>query len=990
MRTMREDRKSILASMPASFQADRAELLALLLKKGILYSSPTEPIRSPDGRTGRWMLNSLGFTLEQHGAELAARCLLPLLERFDGRQLATYGLIGVPILQSCILQSGGRYRGLLVRKEAKAHGAMRVIEGEIDPFEPVILVDDSIASGNSFWKGCEHLEKEGLRVEGGVCLVHFGWEFGIADAMERGFHMEALFDLYEDLMPNIKGELKPVPNPSQAFPPFNWSGAQAPEGLHPAHLARLALLEYLTTGTLLRPPIRMDRTYDSSGGAWVSIRSRSNIHVRHARDGFWRFPGEQQWTAPEHVLRAALLTAQHLPKGSEGRILVDSSHIAVTLFSELEECTVGQLDNDRYGIVVGSRERAGVMGGALPRMPGISGEFHQFQHARIANGKLRPFEPFVIHRHGVMKYVEPEAPWQPTGVPLPASPLPCDDPEICLPIAIRARDIAIAHVLGLPEATEPLPGSVLPHGINFLFVTIYIWGRFRGCMGRDAASLADDQHLRALVLEALEDERFEHVEASSPEAISVSISLLSNGSKLGEVKPGEIMRYVVMGRQTLQVSQGKRSGALLPFWAARESISREQYPLEVIDKAGITRPPYSWERFDCKTWLADAEGAGEMEGAFRRLREDREGRELLVHLAGLYSNYLLKHQREDGTFYESYEPFRNRLRNGGNLPWMAHATWVLARASRTLRDPLLQAAAEKTLAFLLRSMKLSAMGVWLEMGQSLPSVSEITFLVLALCQLPRGDYRRPQVRGLAETLWSAIGRHGHIFTHRGRAEVDDGFQNYCPGQVLLALATAAEARLTDVDSEKLDRAFRYYRHRFRYFRDFGQASWLMQAFSAWSRIQRNPQFFDLVFEIGDWLLQWQQEKSGAFINDHQAETPGYTTALYLEGIGAAIHLMDFTDSGNRRQQYLDAYWNGLRFLNRITIQPAHTWVLPNSDYAIGGLRLSLNSSYVRIDFVQHGLSSLLELYEHFTDAGTSRQPSMKAPEPISDNTQAVS
>jgi orotate phosphoribosyltransferase len=990
MRIIREDRKSILASMPASFQADRAELLELLLKKGILYSSPTQPVRSPDGRTGRWMLNSLAFTLEQHGAELTARCLLPLLERFDGRQLATYGLIGVPILQSCILQSGGRYRGLLVRKEAKAHGAMRVIEGEIDPFEPVILVDDSIASGNSFWRGCERLENAGLRVEGGVCLVHFGWEFGIADAMERGFHMEALFDLYEDIMPNIKGEPKPVPNPSQAFPQFNWSGAQAPEGLHPAHLARLALLEYLTTGTLLRPPIRMDRTYDSSGGAWVSIRSRSNIHVRHARDGFWCFPGEQQWTAPEHVLRAALLTAQHLPKGSEGRTLVDSSHIAVTLFSELEECTVGQLDNDRYGIVVGSRERAGVMGGALPRMPGIGGEFRQFQHARITNGKLHPFEPFVIHRHGVMKYVEPEAPWQPTGVPLPASPLPCDDPGVCLPIAVRARDIAIAHVLGLPETTEPLPGSVLPPGSDFLFVTIYIWGRLRGCMGLGAASLAKDKDLRGLILDALEDERFEHVEASSPDAIAVSISLLSNGSNLGEVKPGEVMRYVIMGRQTLQVSQGKRSGTLLPFWAAMESISREQYPLEVIDKAGITRPPYSWERFDCTTWLADVDGAGEMEGAFRRLQEDHEGRKLLVHLAGLYSNYLLKHQKEDGTFYESYEPFRNRLRTGGNLPWMAHATWVLARAGRTLRDPLLQAAAEKTLAFLLRSMKLSEMGVWLEMGQSLPSVSEIAFLVLALCQLPKGDYRRPQVRGLAETLWSAIGQHGHIFTHRGRAEVDDGFQNYFPGQVLLALAAAAEAKLTDVDSQKLDRAFRYYRHRFRYFRDFGQASWLMQAFSAWSRLQNNSQFSGLVFEIGDWLLQWQQEKSGAFINDHQAETPGYTTALYLEGIGAAIHLMEISDSGKRQQQYLAAYWNGLRFLNRITIQPGHSWVLPNSDYAIGGMRLSLNSSYVRIDFVQHGLSSLLELYEHFTTAGTSLQPNMKVPEPIPDNTQAVS
>src|SRR5579871_6907325 len=106
MKYLREDMKTILASLPASLQADRAELLSLLLKKGILYRSENQPICSPDGKSGRWMLDSLAFTLEPRGAELTARCLLPLLQRFDGRQLATYGVIGIPILQSCILQSG--------------------------------------------------------------------------------------------------------------------------------------------------------------------------------------------------------------------------------------------------------------------------------------------------------------------------------------------------------------------------------------------------------------------------------------------------------------------------------------------------------------------------------------------------------------------------------------------------------------------------------------------------------------------------------------------------------------------------------------------------------------------------------------------------------------------------------------------------------------------------------------------------------------------
>ena len=121
--------------------------------------------------------------------QLAGRCVLELLKRFDGHQIATYGLTGVPILQSCILQDN-RYRGLLVRKERKQHGSLKLIEGVIDPNEPVILIDDSVSSGMCMTEGTERLEAAGLRVEGAICLVRFGWQNGYAIMQERGYHME--------------------------------------------------------------------------------------------------------------------------------------------------------------------------------------------------------------------------------------------------------------------------------------------------------------------------------------------------------------------------------------------------------------------------------------------------------------------------------------------------------------------------------------------------------------------------------------------------------------------------------------------------------------------------------------------------------------------------------------------------------------------------------------------------------------------------------
>ena len=985
---MRPDLPSILSSLPQSFHADREELLALLLKDGILHRSPTQPVSSRDGKSGRWLLNTLALTLTTRGAELAGRCLLELLSHFDGHQLATYGLIGIPILQSCILQSGGRYRGLLVRKEPKTYGASRIIEGEIDLDEPVVLVDDSIASGTAFKEGCERLERAGLRVEGGISLVRFGWLSGYSDMQERGFHMEAVFDIFEDVMARMEREHKPVRNPSKVLPSLQWSSERAPEGLHPAELARITILEYLRTRKLLRPPTRLDRDYDSSGGAWVSVRSKLDIHLRHARDGFWHFPGEEKYSTPEAVTRASLLALARLSPENQCQTLLESSHIAVTFFGELQECSVGQLDNDRYGIVVCSRERPSIMGGALPRMPGISGDFHQFQHAGANNGRLLAFEPYVIYRHDVSKFVEPEASWPQAGVP--ASGVPhFEDPAVCEPIAARARDIAIACLLGIPETSEPLPDSLLPEELHSLFVTVYLWGRLHGCMGKAIKSLDGD--LRHLVLEALCDDRFEAITVNSPVAIAVSVSFLHNSSHLGQLPPEQAVRRFIPGRQALRVHQARREGMLLPLFAAIHSLSSLEYAKEVIDKAGITRPPYHWERLDCVSWLADGEGVGVMEGAFKKSSSPLPISELLPKLVDLQTGYLLRHQLPSGSFYESFDPFRNRLSEGSNISRLAHAGWTLARAQDLIKGEPLEIAADRTIANLLTAMRIDDSGVWLERGQSCPSVSEISFLVLALCELPRGDHRRIQVRSLATTLWSSIDRHGRISTHRNATGASDSYQDYFPGQVLLALAAAAEAKLTEVDTVKLQRAFRYYRHRFRFKRNFGQVSWLMQAFSNWWRVQHDPDFSALVFEIGDWILEYQQEKTGAFINDHQPDTPGYTTALYLEGLASALSMAESADP-RRHRTYLEACTRGLQFLDRLTIQESHAPVLPNTDYAVGGLRRSVYSSFVRLDFVQHALSSTLEIHKHLTKEISYEQPERKArpswPPPVNPSDRA--
>ena len=944
---LREAHSTTLASLPESFQTARAELLELLQRGAILYRSETQPILSRDGTSARWMLDSLAVTLSPRGAELAAKCILELLKRFDGRQIATYGLTGIPILQSCLLQDN-RYRGLLVRKERKQHGSLKLIEGVIDPSEPVILIDDSVSSGTCMTEATERLEAAGLRVEGGICLVRFGWHNGYALMQERGYHMEAVYDIWTDFIAHMKDEEQPLANPSKWFPAFEWSTEQAPEHLHPAELARIVVSEYLSSKKLLRPPESLDGKFDSSGGAWVSIRSKASVYQRHARGGFWHFPGELSRSAAEDVVMASLSTAAGLPAGAEGLKVVSESAFAVTFFSALELCNPGQLDNDRYGIVVRSLERRERMGGALPRMPGIVNEWRQFQHARMKNAKLVSFEPYELFRHEVLKLVEAGAKWQPTGVPAPEEVPWHKDKKVCGLIAERARDLVLGQLLGRSETTSTLPSDLLPNNVESIYLTIYIDGNLRGCMGQRVRSLDDD--LKKVAVAALHDERFAGRTAVSADDVAVTVSFLFDPLEIGQAPPEEVVNYYRHGEQTLMVYQGNQLGLLLPFVASFWNLDAVSFAKSVIQKAGLTEPPYYWCRFDCATWFAGDEGEWATVGGFARPSDDLpQINELIERQGKLHLGYLLKHLREDGTFFSGYLPFHNRLFESIDIARQAHGAWVLARASKSFGGDDVKNAADRVIDNLL--------------PQVFDTVAESSFLLLALSNLTENDSRRASLKDLAADLWRSIDLpHGRISTHRNHDDPSpELYQDYFPGQVLLALAVACEQNVTEIDEERLRRSFQYYRHRFRYRRHFGQVTWLLQAFSVWWQVTGNREFAKFVFEIADWLLGYQQDKTGAFINDHQSDTPGYTTAVYLEGIAAALQVAASLNDQVRHEAYLDSLTRGFAFLDQLIIQQRDRSLLPNIDYALGGLRQGLYYSEIRTDFVQHSLSAILNL-----------------------------
>jgi AmmeMemoRadiSam system protein A len=150
------------------------------------------------------------------------------------------------------------------------------------------------------------------------------------------------------------------------------------------------------------------------------------------------------------------------------------------------------------------------------------------------------------------------------------------------------------------------PGA--PHRKSLLqpagaFVTIYVEGELRGCMGRIDADtplyLAVEQ---LTVASATRDPRFEAVRLEELRNVRLEISILSTLS-LAAIEGIEI------GRHGLVITRGPRRGLLLPQVATKHAWDRERFLDETCAKAGL--PPGAWRDPDTRIELFTADVFGE-------------------------------------------------------------------------------------------------------------------------------------------------------------------------------------------------------------------------------------------------------------------------------------------------------------------------------------------------------------------------------------------
>lgn len=149
------------------------ELIQLLCRKSFKYSQ-TPAFKLVSGRMSRFYVNCKPTTLSARGMYLTGHLMFDTLADSGASAVGglTFGADPIAMATAFASELEGRpLNAFSIRKTQKDHGIVKWVEGDVQPGEKVVVIDDVATTGGSTIKAVERARSEGLEVVRAVILV---------------------------------------------------------------------------------------------------------------------------------------------------------------------------------------------------------------------------------------------------------------------------------------------------------------------------------------------------------------------------------------------------------------------------------------------------------------------------------------------------------------------------------------------------------------------------------------------------------------------------------------------------------------------------------------------------------------------------------------------------------------------------------------------------------------------------------------------------
>lgn len=388
-----------------------------------------------------------------------------------------------------------------------------------------------------------------------------------------------------------------------------------------------------------------------------------------------------------------------------------------------------------------------------------------------------------------------------------------------------------------------------------------------------------------------------------------------------------------------------------------------------VSKAGM---PYVAVRF--ASVIEDGAG-GAVELYRGNVREPELTPAALLSASRLGGEYLERHLLPDGSFGYSYRPWKDDHAQSYNLLRHAGSCYALFELYQVTGERHTLEAGEKALAWLLQHTRgpkpEHAAAGWEAIGSPGEEAKLGGTALAMLAMLKRAEVKGdrkdlPQLQRFARFLVFQQEANGHFHSkYAFGAEAAEDFESlYYPGEAILALLRLARL---DGKSEWVRTAAKaadwiiLERDAAKSLAELPHDHWLLIGLNELHPREKKPHYLAHAQKIAAAILGGERRDPepldwvGSFY-DPPRSTPAATRS---EALVAMIELAE----RNGLDTSLDraALTRLVRFQRRCQITPENALYLPRPDHALGGFRAGLTDWEVRIDYVQHNVSSMLGL-----------------------------
>lgn len=151
----------------------KQELISLLCQKSFKYSK--EPIfKLVSGRMSHFYVNCKPVTMSPRGMYLIGHLIFHEIKDScpDGVGGLTFGADPISMATAFVSEiQKNPIKAFSIRKTQKDHGLIKWIEGDMNPGEQVVIIDDVATTGGSTIQAIQRAQSEGLMVKKAVILV---------------------------------------------------------------------------------------------------------------------------------------------------------------------------------------------------------------------------------------------------------------------------------------------------------------------------------------------------------------------------------------------------------------------------------------------------------------------------------------------------------------------------------------------------------------------------------------------------------------------------------------------------------------------------------------------------------------------------------------------------------------------------------------------------------------------------------------------------